>query len=98
MGTAHDIEVVYALPDRAEVRTVRMAPGATLREAVERSGLLAQFPEIDLGRHALGIFGCRREPDEPVAAGDRIEIYRPLLSDPKEARRRRAGRGRPGRA
>jgi uncharacterized protein len=64
--------------------------GATLREAIERSGILREFPQIDLTRHKVGVFGRLRGLDEAVADGDRVEIYRPLPADPKDMRRRRA--------
>lgn len=93
MAAVLAIEVVYALPDCAVLRAVRIAAGATLREAIERSGILADCPDIDLRRNAVGVFGRVRGLDEPVAAGDRVEIYRPLAADPKD-RRRRAAKGR----
>ena len=81
------VEVVHALPDRAEVVAVRLAAGATVRDAIAASGLKAEF-----GR--LGIFGATVKLDTPLRDGDRVEIYRPLVLDPKEARRRRARRKR----
>jgi uncharacterized protein len=87
------VEVVYVLADRACAMTAAVEPGATLRQAIERSGLLERFPEIDLARHKVGVFGKLRGVDERISAGDRVEIYRPLLADPKE-RRRRLERGR----
>ena len=88
------VEVVYALPDRQSVVAVQVAKGATLRAAIEASGLLQDFPEIDLDSNAVGIFGHTRRLDEPVRAGDRVEIYRALLADPKDARRSRANASR----
>lgn len=87
------VEVVYALPGRAVLARVEVPAGATLREAIGRSGLLEQFPEIDLARNRVGVFGRLRALDQPVAPGDRVEIYRPLAADPKERRRRRARKG-----
>lgn len=87
-----NVEVIYALPDRQVVLGVEVTAGATLREAIERSGILRQCPEIDLTRHKVGVFGRLRGLDEEVAPGDRVEIYRPLPADPKEMRRRRATR------
>jgi len=83
------VEVVAALPDRTLVRTVELPAGASLAQAVERSGLLAQCPELHPVA-ALGVFGRVRNPAEPARPGDRVEIYRALHADPKEARRRRA--------
>jgi len=84
------VEVVYALPETQDAVTLRLAPGATLRDAVVRSGLLERHPEIDLAVQKLGVFGAPAAPDRPLADGDRVEIYRALVMDPKEARRRRA--------
>ena len=72
------------------LRTVSVAPGTTLRQVVERSGLHADFPEVGKGRLDLGVFGRRMDPETPVRPGDRVEIYRPLRVDPKESRRSRA--------
>jgi len=84
------VEVVYALPGAEDAVTLRLAPGATLRDAVLRSGMLERHPEIDLAVQKLGVFGESAAADRPLADGDRVEIYRALLVDPKEARRRRA--------
>ena len=81
------VEVVYALTERAHSIRVSVPQGATVREVLEKSGLLPQV------RGKIGIFGKVVREDAPVADGDRVEIYRPLAADPKEARRRRA-RGR----
>ena len=77
------VEVVYASDRKADVVIVRLPAGATVRDAVVASGLAVDW-------NAVGIFGRRVAADAPVADGDRVEIYRPLLDDPKEARRRRA--------
>lgn len=94
MGAAESVEVqvVYALPDRQRVYTVRVAAGTTLLEAIRHSGVLAEFSEIVLADIKLGIYGHKAEPDLAVRAGDRIEIYRPLQADPKVVRRERAER------
>ena len=81
------IEVAYAGPGEPVVVTLEVEPGTTLRAAIERSGL-----EVDLARMGVGVFGRVRGLDELVAAGDRVEIYRPLPVDPKEVRRNRAKR------
>lgn len=85
-------EVVYAHADRQVVLTVAVPVGATIEQAIRASGILARCPDIDLASNAVGIFGTRATLDDAVRAGDRIEIYRPLRVDPKEARRRRAAR------
>ena len=95
MGAAHGrepmkVEVVYALADRQTVLACKLEPGATVREAIEASGILSEFPEIDVLRNRVGVFGRLRGLDEVVQPGDRIEIYRSLPADPKEMRRRRA--------
>jgi hypothetical protein len=91
MMNGQAIEVIYALASR-QVRVVVTVPtGGTVAEAIRRSGLLSLQPEIDLSRNKLGIFGRIVSTDTPVRDGDRIEIYRPLAAEPKEARRLRAG-------
>ncbi len=85
------VEVAYARPDRQRLVTVELAAGATARDAVRASGLVDEFPEIDVERARLGVFGRACADDTVLRAGDRVEIYRPLQIDPKEARRRRAG-------
>lgn len=82
------IEVAYA-SEAPLVIALTVPVGATLRDAIERSGVLEQCPEIDLARSGVGVFGRARGLDEPVAGGDRVEIYQPLPLDPKEARRSR---------
>lgn len=84
------VEVAYARPDKAFCIPVEVPAGATVAEAIHVSGILSQCPEIDLGVNRTGIFGRLCEAGERVNSGDRVEIYRPLQVDPKEARRRRA--------
>ena len=86
------IEVVYARPDRQAVKSVRLPPGSRVAAAITASGLLTDFPEIDLGVNRIGVYAEPVELDTMLEDGDRVEIYRPLLADPKEARRRRAAR------
>jgi len=86
------VEIVYALRDRQVLLALEVEGGTTARQAVERSGILQRFPEIDLARAGLGIFGRVVSPDTPLRDGDRVEIYRPLIADPKNARRERAQR------
>jgi putative ubiquitin-RnfH superfamily antitoxin RatB of RatAB toxin-antitoxin module len=93
-STPVKVEVVYALPGAADAVTVDLVPGGTLRDAIAASGLLERHPEIDLGRHPVGVHGETRPIESAAAEGDRIEIYRPLAADPKEARRARAAKGR----
>ena len=89
-----EVEVVYAAVDRQVLLVVAVPEGASVREALRRSAVGAQFPELDLDNCPVGIFGkVIADPQvRPVQAGDRIEIYRPLLADPKEVRRLRAAK------
>jgi putative ubiquitin-RnfH superfamily antitoxin RatB of RatAB toxin-antitoxin module len=85
-----DVEVVYARPDTQVLVKVTVPPGATLLDAVRQSGLLQRFPELELEPLDAGIFSKPAVPDAVLRPGDRVEIYRPLLANPKEMRRRRA--------
>jgi uncharacterized protein len=89
-----EIEVVYAAEDRQVLQVVTVPAGTSLRAAVQASGMAAQFPGVALAECPLGIFGkVVADPEvRAVQAGDRIEIYRPLLADPKEVRRLRAAK------
>lgn len=84
------VEVVYARPGRQELRSVEVAPGATVGEALRRSGMVDEFAELAPEPDAVGVFGRRVTADTVLRAGDRIEIYRPLQVEPKAARRLRA--------
>ena len=86
------VEVAYATPVRQEVIEVSVRPGATLEQVIHASGMLARFPEIDLTRQRVGIFGETARLQDAVHDGDRVEIYRPLVADPKEVRRQRAAK------
>ena len=88
------VEVAYARPGRPILRTLYLAPGSTIGEAIGACGLLAEYPEINLGRNRVGIFGRLARLDTPLRDADRVEIYRPLNADPKEVRRRRAASGK----
>ena len=85
--------VAYAGRDRQFLKRLQVAQDSKLAEAIETSGLLRKFPEIDLARNRVGIFGRLARSDAPLRDGDRVEIYRPLTVEPKEARRRRASTG-----
>jgi putative ubiquitin-RnfH superfamily antitoxin RatB of RatAB toxin-antitoxin module len=84
------VEVVYALPERQTLLALQVPAGATVREAIEQSGVLQLHPEIDLSQAAVGILGRRAPLDARLREHDRVEIYRRLTADPKDARRRRA--------
>ncbi len=86
---AETVEVVYALTQCQCLKTVLLQDGMTVAEAIESSGLLEQFPEIDLEKHRVGVFGCVCRLDRRLNPGERVEIYRPLAIDPMEARRDR---------
>ena len=88
------VEVAYALLDNQSLIALQVEQGTTVRQAIERSGIRAGFPEIRLIRGYVGIFGRPVELDALVRDGDRVEIYRPLMADPKETRRRRVKRRR----
>lgn len=88
------VEVVYALPIQQVLLRVSLAKGATVEEAIRASGILDTFPEIDLSKNKVGIFSKLVKLDEIVRDKDRVEIYRPLIADPKEVRRKRAEEGK----
>ncbi len=87
-----NIELVYIKPDSQSILKLDVDKGTTIQQALESSGLLEQFPEIDLNVTKVGIYSKIKPLDTVLAAGDQVEIYRPLLADPKEARRRRASK------
>ena len=86
-----EIEIVYGLANRQVLKSMTVAEGTTVREAALKSGLEVEFPELDLQQVPLGIFGKAVKDETVLRDSDRIEVYRPLLIDPKEARRKRAG-------
>ncbi len=86
-----EVEVAYALPDRQFLKRVRLPEGSTVRAAIEASGVLQAFPVIDLESAPVGIFSRRTTLDTVLSSSDRVEIYRPLIVSPGEARRERAG-------
>jgi uncharacterized protein len=88
------VEVVYARPERQEVVKLGLPPGSTAGQAIEASGLLARFPEIDLTKNKLGVFAKLAKLDTALRDRDRVEIYRPLIADPKEVRKQRAAEGK----
>ena len=91
------VEVAYALPDRQRVVQVPLRDGMTALEAVQAAGLEREFPEIAGRDLVLGIYGRRVEATQVLRNGDRVEIYRPLKFDPREARRKAAQAVRPAR-
>jgi len=87
-----EVEVVYAKPEQQVLVALKMPETATVEQAIKESGMLARFPEIDLNACKVGIFAKICALDQVLKQGDRVEIYRPLLHDPKDARRQRAAK------
>ncbi len=94
MADSLQIEVIYALAERQEIARLKLAEGTTVQQAIEASGLLQKFPEIDLTKNKLGIYAKLAKPDTVLRDRDRVEIYRPLIADPKEVRKQRAAEGK----
>lgn len=88
------IEVIYALPHEQLLTEVRVPAGSTVREGILASGVLERYPELDIDTLAAGIFGKLTRLDTALRARDRIEIYRPLIADPKAVRKQRAAAGK----
>jgi len=85
------VEVVFALTDRQELSVVELPVGSTVGAAIERSGLARQFPNTDFDTLQAGVWGKPAARDQVVKEGDRVEIYRPLEMDPRDARRLKVG-------
>lgn len=94
MAEMINIEVCYALPAKQELIRLKLPLGASLLQALEASGLLQKYPEIDLKKNKFGVFGKLSKPDSVLRDCDRVEIYRPLIADPKEVRKQRAAEGK----
>ncbi len=88
-GTEIAVDVVYALPTEQVITPLQLPQGATVEQAIRQSGLLARYADINLATAPVGVFGNRVTLNTLLRAGDRVEIYRPLTVDAKEARRRR---------
>lgn len=91
-----NIEVVYALPDKQIIRAVNVDADCTIGAAIVQSGIMMDFPELDVSLEdaKVGIFGKEAKMTTVLNDGDRVEIYRPLIADPKEVRRKRAAEGK----
>ncbi|MDH4234140.1 MAG: RnfH family protein [Gallionella sp.] len=89
-----NIEVVYALPDEQTLFRKSVPEGVTVAEAIRLCGILEMYPQIDLAANKLGIFGKLVKSDTVMRDKDRVEIYRPLIADAKEVRRKRAEEGK----
>lgn len=96
MGNAEmmKVEVAYARPDEQVILSLEVGDGATLETAIQQSGILERFPEIDLKTNKVGVFGKLSKLDAALREGDRVEIYRPLIADPKAIRKQRAAEGK----
>jgi putative ubiquitin-RnfH superfamily antitoxin RatB of RatAB toxin-antitoxin module len=92
------VEVAYALPEKQAIVALDVSPGTTALDAARQSGISEKFDGIDLENAKLGIFGGVVAPSQVLKEGDRVEIYRPLVADPKEVRKARAARARERRA
>ncbi len=89
-----DIEVVYGSPDKQMLLQVNVPLGTTAEQAIDSSGILDHFPELDWTKTGIGIFGKVCKPEQILNAGDRVEIYRALKLDPMQQRRQRAQKSR----
>jgi putative ubiquitin-RnfH superfamily antitoxin RatB of RatAB toxin-antitoxin module len=94
MNKSIPVEIAYALPSQQIILKLHVEAGATAEQAIRVSGILEKFPEIDLEQNKIGIFGKLSKPDSVLREHDRVEIYRPLIADPKEVRRQRAAEGK----
>lgn len=94
MSKTIPVEVAYALPAQQMILKLQVAEGATAEQAVLASGITQKFPEIDLTQSKMGVFGKLVKPDTVLREKDRVEIYRPLIADPKEVRKQRAAEGK----
>jgi hypothetical protein len=88
------VAVAYALPEKQVVLELTVAADATLEAVIRASGILEQFPEIDPGKNKVGVYGKLGKLTDTLHDGDRVEIYRPLIADPKEVRKKRAAQGK----
>lgn len=88
------VEVAYALPHKQVILALDVEADATLEQVIHTSGILQQFPEIDLHQNRVGVFGKLGSLTDTLHPGDRVEIYRPLIADPKVVRKQRAAQGK----
>lgn len=89
-----NVEVAYALPEKQIIRAVNVDAGTTIGAAIVQSGIMMDFPELELEEAKVGIFGKAAAMTTTLSDGDRVEIYRDLIADPKEVRRKRAAEGK----
>ena len=88
------VEVAYVRPGEQMLERLQVDADATIESVIHQSGVLTRFPEIDLAVNKVGVFGKAAALSATLNDGDRVEIYRPLIADPKEARKRRAAEGK----
>ena len=88
------VEIAYARPDEQAIIPIEVPEGTTLEQVILRSRIQERFPEVQLQTAKVGVFGKLSKLSAAVRAGDRVEIYRPLLADPKEVRKKRAAEGK----
>jgi len=88
------VEVAYALADEQQIVALEVEQGTTVQQAILRSGISGYFQDLDIDNCKVGIFGKLTKIDKVLKQGDRVEIYRPLIADPKEVRRQRAAAGK----
>lgn len=88
------VEVAYALADQQLIVPIKVNDGITAEQAIKASGILGKFPDVDLNVNKIGIFGKISKLDTPLRHLDRVEIYRPLIADPKEVRKQRVADGK----
>ncbi|MDD5248320.1 MAG: RnfH family protein [Rhodocyclaceae bacterium] len=93
MTASIHVEIAYAKPARQEFVELKLPQGSTVQQAIEASGLLQRYPEIELAKTKVGIYGKLARLDTALRDKDRVEIYRPLIADPKEVRKQRAAAG-----
>ena len=84
------VELIYALLDKQTINTIKVKEGSSINDVIDQSGILIEYPEIDLSINKVGIYNQIKKLDELVKNGDRVEIYRPLIANPKEERLKRA--------
>jgi len=89
-----NVEVAYALPEKQVIRAVNVDAGTTIGAAIVQSGIMMDYPDLELEDAKVGIFGKAAVMTTVLSDGDRVEIYRPLIADPKEVRRKRAAEGK----
>jgi len=89
-----NVEVAYATPEKQKIRAVNVDAGTTIGAAIVQSGIMMDFPDLDLEAAKVGLFGKVAAMTTVLSEGDRVEIYRPLIADPKEVRRKRAAEGK----